>query len=126
MSDLEKQHAAERAGDESAATPSPELDSAQSIRSAGAVRPGSALRALPTLPQSDSDERARRLPNGKFVTTLTLSSGTCRWPIGDPTEPDFHYCGEPPDSTGPYCDAHERKSYQATTRRTNHRPPGTT
>jgi GcrA cell cycle regulator len=122
MSDLEKHHTGEHASDENVAMSSPELDSAQPIRSSGALRPGSAVRALPALPQPDSDGPARRLPNGGFVTTLTLSNDTCRWPIGNPTEPDFHYCGERPDSTGPYCDAHERKSYRAGKGRIHHRP----
>jgi GcrA cell cycle regulator len=62
------------------------------------------------------------LPNGNFVTTLTLNSRTCRWPVGDPTESGFHYCGQPPKSPRPYCDAHERKSYQPVRSRPIHRP----
>jgi GcrA cell cycle regulator len=117
MNDLEK-HVAERADDESAAPASSEVNRA----SRGVQSRGPASRALPTLPQSSSDGRARRLANGRYVTTLTLSSRTCRWPIGDPTEADFHYCGQRPESSGPYCEAHERKSYQASTSRSNHRP----
>jgi GcrA cell cycle regulator len=53
---------------------------------------------------------ARILAGGKFVTTATLTSRTCKWPIGDPVEPGFHYCGLPPESGRAYCDAHDRKS----------------
>jgi len=53
----------------------------------------------------------------KLVTTLTLSSRTCRWPIGDPAKPDFHYCGEPPQSGRVYCGTHDGMSYQAPQRR---------
>ena len=60
---------------------------------------------------------ARKPTNRKLVTTLTLSSRTCKWPIGDPARSDFHYCGQPPQSGRPYCDAHDRMSYQATPRR---------
>ena len=102
MTDLEKEQVWNRAVDDSA-PPSPE----------------STVGALPALLQSDKNERARRLANGRYVTTLTLSSSTCRWPIGDPTQADFHYCGQPPEATGPYCEAHDRKSYQGSTRRTN-------
>jgi len=52
----------------------------------------SAVLAQPA-PQSGTEQRARKLANGKFVTTLTLTAETCKWPIGDPTEADFHYCG---------------------------------
>ena len=58
-----------------------------------------------------------RLANGKFVTTATLTSRTCKWPIGDPAESGFHYCGQPPESARPYCDAHDRRSYQSSARR---------
>jgi GcrA cell cycle regulator len=60
---------------------------------------------------------APRKPGRKVVTTLTLSSRTCKWPIGDPAASDFHYCGQPPQSGRPYCDEHDRMSYQATPRK---------
>jgi GcrA cell cycle regulator len=72
-------------------------------------------------PQPGNEERPRRLGNGDFVTTLTLSISTCRWPIGDPTQSDFHYCGQRPESGRPYCDAHERRSYQGQAKRTGSR-----
>mgnify|MGYP001305440036 FL=1 len=53
----------------------------------------------------------------KLVTTLTLTSRTCKWPIGDPAASGFHYCGLPPQSGRPYCDEHDRMSYQATPRK---------
>ena len=55
-------------------------------------------------------------PKGK-VTTETLTSSTCRWPIGDPTAPDFHYCGERPQPSGVYCDTHDAMSRPAGQRR---------
>lgn len=69
------------------------------------------------------EQSALVLPNGKFVTTVTLSSRTCRWPVGDPTESGFHYCGRPPISPRPYCDAHDRQGYQPVRSRASHRPP---
>jgi GcrA cell cycle regulator len=84
-------------------------------RSRIAPLPASNLYAL-TAPSPDVEQPARTLPNGKFVTTLTLNSRTCRWPIGDPKEPDFHYCGQRPESGGKYCDSHERKGHQAPSR----------
>ena len=53
----------------------------------------------------------------KLVTTLTLSSRTCKWPFGDPATSDFHYCGQPPQTGRPYCDTHDAMSYQAAPRR---------
>jgi GcrA cell cycle regulator len=51
------------------------------------------------------------------ITTLTLSSRTCKWPIGDPAKEDFHYCGLPPQSGRPYCDTHDSMSYQPAPRK---------
>jgi hypothetical protein len=67
----------------------------------------------PQYPQRPGIERpARRLAGGKLVTTATLTSRTCKWPIGDPVEPGFHYCGHPPEAGRPYCDTHDVRSYQ--------------
>jgi GcrA cell cycle regulator len=45
-----------------------------------------------------------------FVTTMMLSNQTCKWPFGDPSTPDFHYCGRAPQSGRPYCRTHEAVS----------------
>lgn len=55
---------------------------------------------------------ARKRPIRKVVTTLNLTSRTCKWPIGDPTQADFHYCGQLPQTGRPYCTAHDDMSYQ--------------
>jgi len=54
-------------------------------------------------------KRAKR----KLITTVALTIDTCRWPVGDPVESDFHYCGELPLIGRPYCDMHDTQSYQA-------------
>ena len=36
----------------------------------------------------------------------------CRWPIGDPGEPEFHFCGRKSCGTLPYCEHHARMAYQ--------------
>lgn len=53
----------------------------------------------------------------KLITTLALTIDTCRWPLGDPAEPDFHYCGELPLIGQPYCDKHDAQSYQGARRK---------
>ena len=41
------------------------------------------------------------------VTVRTLTGRTCRWPIGDPKLPDFHFCGcDKGPAPGPYCSHH--------------------
>jgi Bacterial dnaA protein helix-turn-helix/GcrA cell cycle regulator len=41
-----------------------------------------------------------------------LDDTTCRFPIGDPGEPGFHFCGEAPIARYPYCARHTRIAYQ--------------
>ena len=35
----------------------------------------------------------------------------CLWPIGDPNDQDFHFCGEPATPGKPYCTEHCAKAY---------------
>jgi len=57
------------------------------------------------------------LPMSVRVTIVELKETMCRWPLGDPTSPDFRYCGSP-NLAGPYCQYHGRLAYQpADTRR---------
>ncbi|MBB4197152.1 GcrA cell cycle regulator [Rhodoblastus sphagnicola] len=47
------------------------------------------------------------------VTIMDLREAMCRWPLGDPTNPDFRYCGAKMQiGAGPYCLAHARIAYQ--------------
>lgn len=41
-----------------------------------------------------------------------LEQDQCRWPIGDPQEPDFHFCDRHQVSGMPYCEAHCAVAYQ--------------
>jgi GcrA cell cycle regulator len=52
------------------------------------------------------------LEDGHFATVLTINNAMCRWPIGDPSENEFHFCGHKPKNGSPYCEAHARKAYQ--------------
>jgi GcrA cell cycle regulator len=51
------------------------------------------------------------LPMSLRVTIVELKEAMCRWPLGDPANPDFRYCGSPAAS-GPYCVHHGRLAYQ--------------
>ena len=51
------------------------------------------------------------LPMSLRVTIVELNEAMCRWPLGDPTSPDFRYCGSP-SSSGPYCAHHGGLAYQ--------------
>ncbi len=52
------------------------------------------------------------IPLHERKTILTLQSSSCRWPIGDPKEPGFHFCGKHKVTGLPYCEWHYRRAYQ--------------
>jgi GcrA cell cycle regulator len=52
------------------------------------------------------------IPVGERKTLQQLTEGMCRWPIGDPQQADFHFCGRNKVTGLPYCEAHARRAYQ--------------
>ena len=54
---------------------------------------------------------------------LDLSEKVCKWPLGHPGEPDFHFCGQPSNPGFPYCVAHCGVAYQAQLPRRDRKPP---
>jgi GcrA cell cycle regulator len=54
---------------------------------------------------------------------LDLNDRICKWPIGHPGEPDFHFCGNPANPGFPYCVDHCGVAYQAQLPRRDRRPP---
>ena len=57
------------------------------------------------------------------TSLLDLSDKVCRWPMGHPGEPDFHFCGEKVNPGYPYCVEHCGRAYQAQLPRGARRPP---
>lgn len=52
------------------------------------------------------------VPISERVTIMDLRESMCRWPMGDPTKPDFRFCGARSLSGLPYCTHHARIAYQ--------------
>jgi len=57
------------------------------------------------------------------TSLLELNDRVCRWPMGHPGEPDFHFCGEKVNPGFPYCVEHCGRAYQAQLPRGARRPP---
>ncbi len=57
------------------------------------------------------------------TSLLDLSDKVCRWPMGHPGEPDFHFCGQSVNPGFPYCVEHCGRAYQAQLPRGARRPP---
>ena len=58
-------------------------------------------------------EVTRRREKFSFKKSIvgTGSFKSCQWPIGDPLEEGFHYCGGQNIPTKPYCIEHYKKAY---------------
>jgi GcrA cell cycle regulator len=54
---------------------------------------------------------------------LDLNDRICKWPLGHPGEPDFHFCGDKVNPGFPYCVEHCGHAYQAQLPRRDRRPP---
>ncbi|XSG83500.1 MAG: GcrA family cell cycle regulator [Methyloligella sp. ZOD6] len=61
------------------------------------------------------------IPLHERATILSLKESMCRWPIGDPGDEDFHFCGRKSSTGMPYCDYHARMAYQPVQRRRDKR-----
>jgi len=105
-----------------AAAPQPQI---RSIGPGGFVRqaPGEQQSPIPPAPP-------RRLVPAKpspeiadKTSLLDLNEKICKWPIGHPGEPDFHFCGQAANPGFPYCVEHCGVAYQAQIPRRDRRPP---
>ncbi len=52
------------------------------------------------------------IPMAERRSIQTLEECSCRWPIGDPQEADFHFCGKTKVAGLPYCEFHARRAFQ--------------
>ena len=52
------------------------------------------------------------IPISERTTIISLKESMCRWPIGDPGDKDFHFCGRHSPPGTPYCEHHARVAYQ--------------
>ncbi len=60
------------------------------------------------------------------ATVLQINEQTCKWPVGDPSSSDFHFCARRSETGIPYCGYHARLAYQPVSdrRRTANRMHG--
>ncbi len=97
----------------------------RSIGPGGFLRQGPGDQAPPATPAPPRRlVPARPSPEiaGK-TTLLDLTDKICKWPMGHPGEPDFHFCGDTVNPGFPYCVAHCGQAYQAQMPRRDRRMP---
>ena len=95
------------------------------------VGPGGFLRQgpgdqQPPIPPAPPRRLVPAKPSAEVATKtslLDLNEKICKWPIGHPGEPDFHFCGRPANPGFPYCVDHCGVAYQAQLPRRDRKPP---
>ena len=55
--------------------------------------------------------------NGCHVKLVELDSHTCRWPLGDPRDEDFCFCGKKVRMGQTYCEEHANMAYVKATKK---------
>ena len=78
------------------------------------IPPAPPRRLVPAKPSAEVADK---------TSLLDLNDRICRWPIGHPGEPDFHFCGQQANPGFPYCVNHCGVAYQAQLPRRDRRPP---
>jgi len=82
----------------------PALAAAKPLPAAiAAPKPAAIIAAPPPRPAEICEDKAS-------ATILTLGEHACRWPIGDPDQGDFGFCGARRLGRGPYCEGHSNVS----------------
>lgn len=59
---------------------------------------------------------SKKEPDKELLTVLDLTDKICKWPIGDPRDDDFHFCGDFSPPGQPYCDEHIAMAYQSSSK----------
>ena len=112
-------------GDAPVAPPAPPAPILRSVGPGGFVRqspgeqqppitPAPPRRLVPAKPSPEMADK---------TSLLDLNDKICKWPLGHPGEPDFHFCGDKVNPGFPYCVAHCGHAYQAQLPRRDRRPP---
>jgi GcrA cell cycle regulator len=85
----------------------------RTYRSASVARVPGAIR-VPRTADGAPRERIVRLVEEEpgLATAFTLEANMCKWPIGDPDDRDFSFCGRVTDAKRSYCDRHGSTAYR--------------
>ena len=110
------------AGDAPAPAPQPRI---VSVGPGGFLRQGPGDQQAP-IPPAPPRRLVPAKPSPEVAdktSLLDLNDRICRWPMGHPGEPDFHFCGDKVNPGFPYCVEHCGRAYQAQLPRGHRRPP---
>lgn len=105
--------------------PTPDLPKIVSVGPGGFLRQGPGDQQAP-IPPAPPRRLVPAKPSPEIAdktSLLDLNERVCRWPMGHPGEPDFHFCGVAVNPGFPYCVEHCGRAYQAQLPRGARRPP---
>src|SRR4051812_11239625 len=122
--------ASEAAPEAAIPQPAPKRPTAQemqyrSIGPGGFIRQGPGEQQAP-IPPAPPRRLVPAKPSPEVAdktSLLDLNDRICKWPMGHPGEPDFHFCGQQANPGFPYCVEHCGVAYQAQLPRRDRRPP---
>tara|TARA_Y100000296_G_scaffold87509_1_gene136462 strand:+ start:21740 stop:22369 length:630 start_codon:yes stop_codon:yes gene_type:complete len=85
-------------------------------------KPKPVVKRAPSVSSAQAKLEIEAIKNkGKRLPLAELTERMCRWPIGDPNDADFGFCGCRTEVGLPYCVEHGQIAYQTTTRSRNFR-----
>ncbi|MGO4165693.1 GcrA cell cycle regulator [Novosphingobium sp. PhB57] len=113
------------AADDAAPAPAPKGPRVVSVGPGGFLRqgPGDQQQPIPPAPPRRLVPAKPSAEIADKTSLLDLNDRVCRWPMGHPGEPDFHFCGDKVNPGFPYCVEHCGRAYQAQLPRGARRPP---
>src|SRR3546814_9546575 len=112
-------------GTSDTATPPPPQPRIVSVDPGGFLRQGPGDQQAP-IPPAPPRRLVPAKPSPEIAdktSLLDLTDKICKWPMGHPGEPDFHFCGEKVNPVFPSCIEHCGRAYQETLPRGKRRPP---
>ena len=107
------------------AAPRPAEPALRSVGPGGFLRQGPGDQQAP-IPPAPPRRLVPAKPSADIAgktSLLDLNDRICKWPLGHPGEPDFHFCGVQVNPGFPYCVEHCGQAYQAQLPRRDRRPP---
>ena len=63
-------------------------------------------------PAKAAKPKTRPIRDGEIIGVLQLGPNMCKWPIGDPGDADFGFCGSQCPSAAVYCEEHAAIAFQ--------------
>lgn len=61
------------------------------------------------------------VPISRRLELVQLTEKTCKWPMGDPLQEGFHFCGNDSGESSPYCGYHAKLAFQPSNERKRNR-----